>query len=406
MLIVVVFFLFISLAIISGLVAPSVREFKNANSAIKSRQSLFLSESGAEDAYFRLKNAKPISSSTVLALDGNTTTTTIIDSGYNEKTISSLGDVDSRQRKSELVLSAGDGASFSYGIQTGTGGFVIGNSVIEGSVYSNGTIVSTNLNARITGSAFAAGGLIDDLNIGTAGEGGDAWAAQVVDSTVIGNLYCIMDNGSNNKACDISKGGSPPEASMPITQEMIDLWKSHTADDIHEGNLIISEPTAMGGKRITGNFTINADLTITDTIYVLGTIYTANGVNIYLSPSYGATLGILLTDSPVNLSNNVQFYGSGSEGSYIMLLTTSSCPTTGCSSTNALEIANNVGAVILSAQNGTANIKNNINLNELVAKRIVIGNNATITYLSGLANASFTSGPSGGWNIQSWKEVE
>jgi hypothetical protein len=62
MLISVVFFLFISLAIISGLVSPSVREFKNSTDAIKSRQSFFLSESGAEDAYYRLRTSKPVQS--------------------------------------------------------------------------------------------------------------------------------------------------------------------------------------------------------------------------------------------------------------------------------------------------------------------------------------------------------
>ena len=60
----IVFFLFISLAIIFGLVTPSVRGFKISNDSIRSKQSLIFSESGIEDAYFRLKNAKPIDSST------------------------------------------------------------------------------------------------------------------------------------------------------------------------------------------------------------------------------------------------------------------------------------------------------------------------------------------------------
>lgn len=153
MLITVVFFVFISLAIISGLVAPSIREFKTATDSLRSRQSFFLSESGAEDAFYRLKEALPIGASETLTLNGNTATTTITTNGA-EKTISTVGDVFSRQRKSELVLSAGTGASFSYGVQSGQGGFIMdNNSQINGSVYSNGNIEGGGF---ITGSATSA----------------------------------------------------------------------------------------------------------------------------------------------------------------------------------------------------------------------------------------------------------
>ncbi len=162
MLISVISFLFISVAIISGLVSPSVREFKIANDLIRSRQSFFLSESGVEDAYYRLKNAKPIGSSELITLNGNTATTTIADSGSNEKTISSLGDVFSRQRRNELVLNTGVGDSFNYGAQAGEGGVEMGqNSRIEGTggvagnVYSNGPVTGAT-GATITGSATVA----------------------------------------------------------------------------------------------------------------------------------------------------------------------------------------------------------------------------------------------------------
>src|SRR3989338_10355702 len=100
MLVSVVFFLFISLAIISGLVWPTVRQFKIANDLLRSHQSLFLSESGVEDAYFRLKNAMTVDlypSLEVLTLNYSTADTLITDSGYNEKTINTLGDVSLRQ---------------------------------------------------------------------------------------------------------------------------------------------------------------------------------------------------------------------------------------------------------------------------------------------------------------------
>ena len=404
MLTVVVFFLFISLAIIGGLVTPSVREFRNANNLIKSRQSFFLSESGLEDAYFRLKNAISVESSTSITLNSDVATTDITDSDYNEKKITTLGDVSFRQRKNELILSTGTGISFNYGIQSGAGGFIIGNATVNGNVYSNGNIIGNN-GATVTGSAFAAGisGVIDNIDVGED-EVGDGWAHIVTDSTIAGNLYCQTGSG-NNISCDTSRA-DPSVVDMPITQLMIDQWKLDSEEgETIAGNFTVSSPATLGPAKITGNLAINANLTITGTVYVMGNITTNNGAHISLSGSYGSAGGIIIVDGRVVLSNNVQFFGSGGEESYVLLISTSDCPNQ-CSGLNAIEILNNVGAIIINAQYGTVHIENNVNLNEVVGEQIVIDNNAEVNYISGLANASFISGPSGEWNVKSWKEIE
>lgn len=405
MLISVIFFIFISLAIIAGLVTPSVREFKNTNVNLNSKKSYFLAESGSEDAYFRLKNAQPIGSSTSITLNGNTATMTITDSGYNEKTISALGDVSGRQRKNEIKLSAGTGIAFNYGIQSGTGGFVMSNNAgVTGNVYSNGNITGAN-GAFVTGTAIVAGatGIIDNINVGQAGVG-NAQAHTVTNSTVAGTLYCQVGSG-NNKPCNTSQADPSPQ-NTPTTQAMIDQWKADAAlGGTITGNYTVSSAGTLGPKKITGNLNINANLTVTGTIYVMGQINTSNGVQVSLSSSYGATGGIILTDGYVDISNNITFAGSGSAGSYIMLITTSQCPT-GCGGQYAFDVSNNVGAIIVNAQNGTVHMNNNVTLNEVVGQTILMDNGAQVNYLSGLANASFTSGPSGGWNVKSWKEVK
>ncbi len=154
MLVSVVFFLFLSLAVTSGLVSPSVRGFKSADNQVKSSQSLYLAESAVEDAYFRLKTGKDIGGTNIIELNGNSGSATIADSGYNQKTVSAVGDVSNRQRTTQLVLNTGTGASFNFGVQSGTGGIDLrSNSVINGSVYSNGIITGTG---TITGSATSA----------------------------------------------------------------------------------------------------------------------------------------------------------------------------------------------------------------------------------------------------------
>src|SRR3989344_3097097 len=332
MLISVIFFLFISLAIIAGLVSPTVRELKIASDLTKSRQSFFLSESAMEDIFFRLKTSKPVGSTNTITLGNDEATATLTDSGYNEKTIYSLGDVSSRQRRNKLILNAGDGVSFSYGIQAGIGGFIIGNATVNGNVYSNGTIVGNN-GATITGSAVSAGasGLIDNIDIGQGGAG-DAFSHTVTDSTIAGNLFCQTGTG-NDKPCDTPQA-DPSPVDMPITQTMIDKWKSDAElGGTTVGDVTISSPTSLGPQKITGNLAIDDDMTITGTIYVVGNITTRNGAHISLDSSYGPTGGIIITDGRVRLDNLVQFFGSGSEGTYVLLATTSTCPT-GCSGSN------------------------------------------------------------------------
>ena len=193
MIISMIFFLFISLAIISGLVSPSVREFKIANDLIKSRQSFFLSESAVEDSYFRLKTGKAIGATNTISLGDNSATATITDSGYNEKTISALGDVSSRQRKNELVLNTGVGVSFNYGVQVGQGGLEMNNlSKIIGNAYSNGNIIGTN-SARIQGTAIASGpvGIIEGMDIN-----GDAWSYTIRGTSTVGGsaTHSVLQN--------------------------------------------------------------------------------------------------------------------------------------------------------------------------------------------------------------------
>ncbi len=563
MLVSVIFFLFISLAIIFGLVSPTVREFKIANDLIKSKQSFFLSESGAEDIFFRLKNAKPTNSPSFIELNGSTATTTIADSGYNEKTITALGDVFSRQRVNELLLGTGTGIAFGYGVQVGTGGFTMGNgSSVQGSVYSNGTIVGagsitgtavsansaalsadqvngsgtpayditfgnadstqdfaqsftvsttgvvskvelyfkkvsipSNLTVRIVSddggspgtttlassvvsaslistnygwvnvpfssnpelisgtnywividaatnssryyaigandNGYGSGvgkigkygnnwnttspagldgyfklylggltGLIDGIIVGTEGEG-NAYAHTVNNSNIAGTNYC-QEGNNNNKSCDTSLP-DPTQVAMPISEQNILDWKNEAAEGgTHFGDITIDGiSTSLGPKRITGNLIVtnNAHLTMTGNIWVEGDMDISNNAVVSLSPSYGTSDGTMIVDGIIDISNNAIFNGSGSEGSYIMALSTST-------STLAITLANNGGAVTLYAANGTVNLANNSTAKALNGKYINLNNNAVVIYDEGLANSNFVNGPSGGWNIRSWKEVK
>lgn len=563
MIISVIFFVFISLAIISGLVSPSIREFKVSNDLMKSRQSFFLSESVIEDSFFRLKNAKAIGSTNTITLGNDLATATITDSGYNQKTISSLGDVSLRQRRNELILGTGVGASFNYGVQAGIGGLIMeNNSSVNGSVYSNGNITGSGV---ITGTALAANsaslsadqtndsgipaydvtfgntngtqdfaqsfqlstdgpvnkvdfylkkistpgnltvrvvadsggspgattlasgslsaslvsttygwvsvpfssnpelsagitywividgstnssryykiganndgylngigkvgayagtwnntspsgldgffklylggltGLINGITIGTAGVG-NAYAHTVNNSTIAGTNYCQVGSG-NNKVCNTTLP-DPTQVAMPISDQNILDWKSEAeAGGIHSGDYTLNDDSSsLGPKKITGNFTIdnNADLTVTGTIWVQGNMLVNNNATVRLASIYGTSDSVIVVDGTITIQNNATFAGSGTAGSYLMALSTST-------STSAITLSNNGGSVILYAANGTLRLSNNATAKGLNGKYIYLNNNVVIIYDSGLVNSNFVNGPSGGWNIRTWKEVK
>ncbi len=365
MLISVVFFLFISLAIISGLVSPTIREFRNASVNLNSKKSYFLAESGSEDAFYRILNNMTIGTSETMTLDSNSATTSIIDNDFNSKSIVSLGDVSSYQRKTKLTLATGVGISFHYGIQVGQGGFQLSNNAgVNGNVYSNGNIIGSN-GSFITGDAFAVGA-VSGVNV--------SGQTQV--------------------------GLSPED--FPISNDQITAWKDEAAAGGTVGSQTFSDTgNVLGPKKIQGNLTLsnNAQLTINGTLWITGNLTLSNNSIIRLASGYGAGDGIIIVDGISTLSNGSDFYGSGSAGSYIMLLSTSN-------SGSAVTLSNSATAVILYAANGTVQLSNSAQVKQISAKTISLSNNAVISYEQGLVNAAFSSGPSGSWEVQSWQESQ
>ncbi len=249
---------------------------------------------------------------------------------------------------------------------------------------------------------------IDNVRIGSAGTG-DAWAHEVTDSTITGNLYCQAGN-NNNKSCDTSRP-DPSPVGFPISDANIAQWKLDAAD----GGTITGDYTptgdfsSLGPKKIAGNLIIPANhtLTVTGTLWVTGMITAGNGAILRLDSTYDANSGVVISDGRVNLSNSVSFEGSGDSNSYVLLVTTSDCPaSSSCGGANAVDISNNVNLVIINAQRGTISISNNTTVKEITAEEIILGNNVEITYESGLTNVNFSSGPGGAWNIVNWREIQ
>lgn len=270
--------------------------------------------------------------------------------------------------------------------------------------WSSGAASWTNVGGDLAFQVWIGGVVtkIDSVTIGN-GTSGTGRANLFVNTTVHGsacpNAYCIVEN--------------PPRQEMPIPDGVIQDWRDQaTAGGTcvqpqcdTNGNLTLSNgaSASIGPKKITGNLNLsnNAYLTLTGTVWVQGTIQLSNNCSVSLDPGYGSLSGTLLTDSTASISNGCVFSGSGSQGSYFMLLSAKNAPTQ-----TVISVSNNAVGVIYYAPNGKIDFSNGAAAKEATAYGIELENNASITYESGLANLQFSSGPSGGYEVKYWKKVE
>ncbi|MBI5787156.1 MAG: hypothetical protein HY446_01240 [Candidatus Niyogibacteria bacterium] len=438
---VALFFVFISFIVSGAFSGTAAVELKSAKSLSSSKQSYIFAEGAVEDAAYRLISGKNLPSQVVYAEDSLQATTTYASAG-GTATI----DVSSTQfkalRKIRSILVPGGGVSFNYGIQVGSGGLemeqnseVRGSGGEAGSVYSNGDVEGEN-GAKITGDLTVAGNNSMDgvIVLGTAR------AHEINDSKICGDAYYQTIDSSSFSFLNNPSGSTCPEPEtpgtafpgsadpvskdMPISDQTIQSWKDTAASggvingncgDSGSASCVIenNETLSLGPKKINGDLklTKKQTLVITGAVYFTGNldIDSSSGATIKCDPSFGTKSCLIITDSWVHVENNSTFQGSGTAGSYIMVLSTlAGCNGSGSGCTHhdaALDLHNNATGAIFYIPNSMAYLHNGVNITELTANKIHLDNNAVVTYEQGLANAQFDLGPSGGYKIDGWQEI-
>jgi cytoskeletal protein CcmA (bactofilin family) len=249
-------------------------------------------------------------------------------------------------------------------------------------------------------------GIISGVTIGTGGVG-DAWAKTVTGATVAGTIFCQNGTG-NNKACDTSKV-DPVASPMPVSSGNIDEWKeaalaggATTSASLGSGDITVGPKKIIGDLELDGNDRLN----ITGTIHVTGDINISGTADMYADTSLGTEVGIIIVDGKVDLGGSGGIYGSGSPGSYVLVVSTSQCPIgPSCGGASAVTLGGSGGSVILTALDGTVTINGSSEVKSVVAKTMVMNGSSDIVYDTGLASLDFSSGPSGSWTVSSWKEA-
>jgi hypothetical protein len=201
---------------------------------------------------------------------------------------------------------------------------------------------------------------------------------------------------------------------------VIDQWK---ADAEAAGVITTPCPYKITGSSVVtlGPIKINCDLEVSNSstlylggmVWVKGNVTLSNSGTIQIAPSISGRTAAIIADDPANrssgstikISNSTSYLGSGTN-SYVMLVSRNTSAQNG-GGVKAIEVSNSVsGKLLVYAPHGEILLQNSASIKEVTGWRTRLQNSATVIYETGLANLIFTSGPSGGYQIGSWGEVE
>lgn len=230
---------------------------------------------------------------------------------------------------------------------------------------------------------------------------GNAWAHSLSDCTIGGNATYQTISNCSVGGTSIPTTTDAPSVAMPISDAQITEWETTaTSGGVIEGQYTINNTQTLGPKKINGDLVVTGTLYLSGPIWVNGDITFANNAHLIVSAGVGNSGAVLIADNPsspassgkIILSNNVDAEGNGNPNSYVMLISNY----TGLNDW-AINVSNLVDAVILYAPRGKIEISNNAFANQITAYQLQLNNNAIVTYLSGLQNATFSNGPGGSW---------
>ncbi len=377
-------------------------------------------EGALEEVVYRHHKALQVSGTENLTLSGTpvTVVTSNISGGIE---VTATGDVSGRTRNVQAILLEGDGASFSFGVQTDNGGIILeNNSSINGNVYSNGTVVGQNLNI-VRGTVISAGpnGFVDDIHAT-----GSAYAHEIEDSYVEDDAYYqVIDLGTTVDGTKYPGSPDLATSTLPITDNLLDSWSAFAASS---GDMT-AECTAAGGTLVfdadvtLGPIMIPCDVEFekTPTVTVAGVIWIQGDLSFRQGPEFEIDTAIgnksvpIIVDDPANrltsgrvvMSNSGSWTGNGNR-SYLMIVSRNESAEQGGGEQAILLQQSTGGALLVYAGHGEIALENNTDLTEITAYRVRLSNNTEVNYDSGLASAIFVTGPSGGYVVDSWEEVE
>ncbi|OGZ08684.1 MAG: hypothetical protein A3D65_01230 [Candidatus Lloydbacteria bacterium RIFCSPHIGHO2_02_FULL_50_13] len=250
---------------------------------------------------------------------------------------------------------------------------------------------------------------------------GTARADSITSSTIQGDAY--YQNISGSSVSGTSYPGSPTQSPipMPISSSTIAQWKTDAeSGETYVGNYShsSSDPTSFGPKKITGNLSLSGSgaFNVTGTLYVEGNITHSGSGAFQCDPEYGASSCIVIADSYIVRSGSGTIQGSGTTGSYILLLTTTkNCfgtgspgPCAGSPAESAISASGSGASVIFYSTDGQINLSGSGTMRAIAGHKLVYSGSGSIIYDPNILYTVFaptaTSTAEGVWTINTWRE--
>lgn len=445
LLIFVLLFLVASTVLVFGIGRGVYQDIVQYRTLENSKISFFMLEAGIEDAVYRHRVSLDYSNSETFSI-GDATVTLSRVFFINRWMFEAVAEAHGAYRKGYLELGLGDGASFTFGLQSDTGGILMENSSsVLGNIYSNGAVIGTGGGSGnlVTGSIISTGptGYIDGVHatgsvwsntIVNALIDGNARCDSIDQSTVGGVLYCNTVTATTPNPADFP--GPPDQAttSLPIDDETIATWKleaeageliASTSPQCSGGTWTIDSSTTTGPAVIECNVSVDKSgtvWTLGGTIWIKGDLTAETGApEIRIDPSdpllEGVSIQVIVHDpddtttgSKVDLKNSAVFTGHGEE-SYILLISQNNdeegagAGGGGEKAIRSRQSAN--GDVLLYAGHGEILIEQSGQFIGVAGLLLHLQNSAQIIYETGAISLDFPSGPGGGYEVDVWKEV-
>jgi len=200
----------VSLTVVGGFAFFSLQEVATTRAYTRSLEAHAIAESGIEDGVYRVITGKQLLPSETLAV-GNGSTTIILTTNGNEKTIRSEGRRSQNERHLETHVSISTSqVNFFYGVQVSDGGLEMSNNaVVNGNVFSNGSIVGLS-GTTITGDAIVAGGIPPNPAVEWTTHDADHAFATASSNRDIAQSFTATAGGALSKmSVYLAKAGSP-----------------------------------------------------------------------------------------------------------------------------------------------------------------------------------------------------
>lgn len=265
-----------------------------------------------------------------------------------------------------------------------------------------GNPVWNNISGDLAFKTYS-GGVSTSINLNNSSSriNGDAHANNLQNLTVAGSAYYQTFSNVTFSGPSYPASPDPPPTTFAISDQNITEWKNDSQTlGVQTGNINGSNGCALtlGPGKIVGNITLGNGcmITVYSPLWVTGSITAGNSTIFKLHSSLGSASGMIIVDGTTVFGNGGDLQGSGTQGSYLMLLSTYNTQSTG---NKAFDMGNGSVSGIIYAPYGEVNLPNGANFKELIAWKITLGNSAVLNYQTGLSNVVFSAGPTGSYSV-------